>query len=106
MNNPEQPIVSHGSATLIDYRLNLMEKSLSSISDSLRQLANLEQKHAETRDSLNRAFDQIKDLSIRLNTMELEMPTLKLIRGWNIAGVVGILGLVGISIIKLVFLKE
>lgn len=87
---------------LTDYRLTMIEKTLVSISDSLHQLASLEQKHAETRDGLGRAFTQLDNQNNRLRDVELELPTLKLVRGWIIAGVIGVFGVLGISLFKLV----
>ena len=37
----------------------------------------------------------------RLLALELEMPTLKLVRGWIIAGVLSMMGLLGVALFKL-----
>lgn len=87
---------------LTQYRLTMIEKTLQAISDNLTKLASLEQKHIETREALERAFNQLEKHDNRIGKMEIEMPTLKLIRGWVIMGVVGILGLLGVALFKLV----
>lgn len=88
--------------TLTQYRLGMIEKTLEAIRDNLTQLAQLEQKHIETREALSRAFDEIKNHDGRLRSIEGEMPTLKLTRGWVISGVLGVLALLGVAIFKLV----
>lgn len=79
-----------------------VKNAVKSIDQSLRTLASLEVKHEETRNGLNRAFTEIGDHETRMRTMENEMPTLKLVRGWVIAGVVGIMGILGVAILHLV----
>lgn len=90
----------------------MIEKTLQAISENLERLAALEQKHLETREALNRAFDaikvtetEIKTADERVRKIELELPTLKLIRGWVIAGVVGCAGLLGVTVFKLATLS-
>jgi len=94
-----------GSDALTQYRLEMIEKTLQAISDNLERLATLEQKHLETREALNRAFDAIKGVEERTRKIELELPTLKLIRGWVIAGVIGCAGLLGVTVFKLATLS-
>lgn len=86
---------------LTQYRLGMIEKTLEAIRDNLTQLAQLEQKHIETREALGRAFEQINSQDVRLRGMEQEMPTLRLVRGWVISGVIGIMGLLGVTLFKL-----
>lgn len=106
---PTQP--ANGD-TLTQYRLGMIEKTLQAISDNLERLATLEQKHLETREALNRAFDAIKGTETelkkadeRVRKIELELPTLKLVRGWVIAGVVSCAGLLGVTVFKLATLS-
>lgn len=87
---------------LTDYRLNMIEKTLASISDSLRQLTVMEQKYLESRAALERAFAAIEKQDKRLDAIEAELPTLKLTRGWVIAATIGTMGVVGMALIKLV----
>lgn len=89
------------SDQLTQYRLSMIEKTLQAISESLERLATLEQKHLETREALNRAFTQIDIQDGRLRNIETEMPTLTLVRGWVLAGGIGIIGMLGIAIFKL-----
>lgn len=95
--------------TVLEYRVASLEAvvrevkdAVKSIDTSLQTLARLEAKHAETRDGLERAFNEIADHETRVRVIETEMPTTKLIRGWVIAGVVGVLGMMGVAMIKLV----
>lgn len=86
---------------LVDYRLTMIEQTLKAISDNLTQLAALEQKHIETREALARAFTQIGKQDDRLRVIETEMPTLKLVRGWVVAGALGIIGLLGLTVVDI-----
>lgn len=94
---------------VMEYRLSALEGSVGeirqavkSIDASLQVLARLEQRHAETRDGLERAFEELKDHETRVRDIETEMPTTKLIRGWIITAVIGTLGIVGATAMKLV----
>lgn len=87
---------------LTDYRLTMIEKSLASISDSLRQLTVMEQKYLESRAAQDRAFLAISKLEERTRLIENELPTLKLVRAWVVAGIVGTVSVVGLAVIKLV----
>lgn len=89
--------------SLTVYRLEMIEKTLSSMSESVKQLVSLEQKHIETRQAIERAFDELKDHDNRIRDVEKEMPTMKLTRGWMISGVVGVFGIMGIQLFKLMF---
>lgn len=88
---------------LIEYRLSAIEKAVSSISDNMGKLVLLEQKHMETREALARAFKTIEALDVRVKAMEDELPTLKMTRGWVIAGTLGTISVVGIFAFKVIF---
>lgn len=92
---------SHCADALTQYRINMIESTLEAVRENLIKLAQLEQKHLETKESLTRAFDSMNDINARLREIENEMPTLKLVRGWVIAGFIGILSLLGIALFKL-----
>jgi hypothetical protein len=95
----DTPSPEHHDIT--SYRLEMIERTLESLAENIKQLTTLEQKHLETRESLNRSFKAIAAIEERTRAIELEMPTLKMVRGWVLAGMVGILGLLGIAIFKL-----
>jgi len=92
---------SHCTDTLTQYRLNMIESTLKTVSENLVTLAQLEQKHLETKESLARAFNSMSDLNSRMREVEAELPTLKLIRGWVIAGVISIVSMLGVAIFKM-----
>lgn len=96
--------------TVLEFRVSALEGVVSeiklavkSIDQSLQTLARLEERHAETRDGLERAFGEIKDHEDRIRSVESDMPTMRLIRNWIVSGVLGTLGLVGVAVAKLVF---
>lgn len=88
---------------VISYRLIAIEKSVSAISDDMSQLILLEQKHIETREAIARAFKQLELQELRIRAIEEELPTLKLARGWVIAGTLGTVAVVGMALMKLVW---
>lgn len=92
---------------LTNYRLEMIEKTLTAVNENLERLASLEAKHIETREGLGRAFDlidrtntRIDEQNDRMRAVELEMPTLKLVRNWIIAGVMAVMGILGMIILK------
>lgn len=89
------------SDTLTQYRLGMIEQTLKGISETLERLAALEQKHLETREAVGRAFDSLETHDARIRAIESEMPTLKLARGWLLSGMVGIIGLLGVTLFRL-----
>lgn len=103
MQDTTAPLLTAGATPdqLTQYRLTMIEQTLRAISENLERLATLEQKHLETRESVGRAFKSIEKMDERMRHMELEMPTLKLVRKWVIAGILGIVGLLGVTIAKL-----
>lgn len=94
MATTEQP------SDLTNYRLEMIEKTLQAIAESLERLAALEAKHVETREAISRVFVALDKHETRIHHVEVEMPTLKLTRGWIISAVVGIFGIITILIAK------
>lgn len=90
---------------LTNYRLEMIEKTLQAIAESLDRLATLEAQHSQTRETLGRFFSAIDKYDERMVRIEREMPTLKLIRGWVIGGVVSLIGMVALMIAKLFVLN-
>lgn len=92
---------SNCTDALTQYRIDMIEQTLDAVRENLIKLAALEQKHLETKESLSRAFNSMQDMNDRLRSVEAEMPTLKLVRGWVIAAILGILSLLGVALFKL-----
>lgn len=97
------------SHAVLDMRVTNLEKvvervsqAVESIDDSLKVLTRLDVKHDESNKGLDRAFINIKDHETRIHGLELEMPTMKLVRGWVITGSIALVGLVGLTVIKMV----
>lgn len=94
---------------LVDYRVEQLETAVGQIRDaiqsidkSLQVLAVADMQHAQTREGLGKVLRQIEGLGKRLQTVEMELPTMRLIRHWVITGVVGVLGSVGAAALALV----
>lgn len=79
-----------------------IKQAVRSIDTSLQTLARLEVHHAETRDSITRAFAEINDHETRMRVLEEDAPTMRMIRTWVLAGVVGVVAMVGTAIVGLV----
>lgn len=103
MNEPHAgtQVPPGGVSDLTQYRLTMIEQTLRVMSENLERLAKLEQKHSETRDAVTRAFTTIERIDERVRHIELEMPTLKLVRKWVIAGIVGTMSLLAMTLVKL-----
>lgn len=84
-----------GDQLLLDYRLTQLEKAVTKLVEQNTQLIAIEQRHLETREALDRAFKSIKDVDGRVRTIETEMPTLRLVRGWVIAGMLAVIAASG-----------
>jgi hypothetical protein len=101
--------MSDDHPAVIDYRVGLVERAvqdiglaLTAIKESLQTLAVLETRHAETRESLARAFRTIEDMDDRISVIEHGLPLLNLTSKWVRGGVIAIVGLVGVAVIKFV----
>lgn len=105
---------------VLNQRVNSLEDDCTDIKDtvksidkSLSALVKLEAHHSSTREGLDRAFRSlasldktattaIKAIEERVRVIELELETLKMVRGWIIAGVIGVAGLAGTAVFKLI----
>lgn len=96
---------------MIEYRIDTLEATVSristaveSIDKSLQILATLETKHAETREGLSRCFKVMEenhgDHETRIRVIESEIPTMRLVRNWVIAGVIGLSVLAGTMVFE------
>jgi chromosome segregation ATPase len=93
---------------VLEYRVATLEgavveikSAVKSIDSSLQTLAKLEVHHTETRDSMARAFMELTDHETRVRAIEAEMPTMKMIRNWVVAGVVGVVSMMGAALVTL-----
>ena len=92
-----------------DRRLTAVENAVQDIRDAVGQIAEamtkiarLEERHAETRDALARAFSQIHalredtdDHKVRFAVLEGQIEPLKEARKWVVSGVMAVVSLVG-----------
>lgn len=87
---------------VLERDMNQMQGALVSISDSLSRLVALEERHAETRESVGRAFKQVGEIDDRLGEIEKIMPGLIESRSWLLVGMGLLLTVVIGSIMGLV----
>jgi chromosome segregation ATPase len=87
-------------------RMGSIENTMNKLADAMVQVARLEVQMAGTGQSLNRAFDSIEKMSESLSThshimderikkLEESAPVAKLVNGWVLAWIAGVVGLVG-----------
>ena len=112
MSDTEIQVLNHRVTTVE----GLLESAISEIRDGIKEiaantgkLAILGQRHAETRDGLGRAFDAIskcelgcKNKEDRIRTIEIEMPGLREVRRWVVAGILSGVGLVLVAVVAVV----
>jgi chromosome segregation ATPase len=101
----------HGEKGQLESRVEFLEKTVHEVRDavksidgSLKELVRLEVAHAETRNGLERAFLEINDHESRLRKIEEDMPTMRMTRGWVITAVIGIVGILGLAVAKMVLI--
>ncbi len=107
-------------ASMTEYRLTAAERAIAQLSeatskivDVLAALSRLEERHVETRDALSRAFNEVSEVkrevsSIRIQVERLngEVVPLKESRQWMVAGLLGVVALVGAAVIGLVLIQR
>ena len=79
-----------------------IEAAIERISQAIVDMVRLDQKHTETSNAVSRAFTQIEKLEDRVTKVEQGLTVPKLISGWVIAGVLGVVAINGAAIIYLV----
>ena len=102
MPDPQAHAVLDVRVTNLERVVERVSTAVESIDESLKTLTRLDVKHEETNKSVDRAFAVIKDHETRIRLVENEMPTMKMVRGWVIAGAIALVGLVAVSIANMV----
>ncbi len=87
-------------------RFERFERAVESIDNSLKTLTRLEIHNSETQEAIKRAFNSIADHETRLRPIEADLPTLRLVRGWVIGGVIGVCSLLGVAVLSLVVVNN
>lgn len=70
--------------------------------DSLEKLVRLEERHAESREALGRAFSEIEKHDIAIHEIKIAIPPLVEMRKWLASGMISVVGLVFLSLIAFV----
>lgn len=87
-------------------RFERFERAVESIDNSLKKLTKLEIHNSETQEAIKRAFQSIADHEMRLRPIEADLPTMRLVRGWVIGGVIGVCSLLGVAVVSLVVVNN
>ena len=89
----------------IEQRQDKFEVAMDSIARSLQSLVVLEERHSQTRESLERAFLAIKATDIKIESMEVKVPSWDRSAHLVDLAMIGVCTIVGISLIGLVVVK-
>lgn len=94
-----------------ELRITAIERALEKIADSMAMLARLEERHTETREALSRAFKETgearrdtADIRLAIESLKGQIAPLQESRRWMIAGMLGVVSLVGVAVIGLVLI--
>ena len=79
-----------------------LKEAIFQIRDALQSLVRLEEQHMETKAALTRVFVQCEKIETRMVEIEKVIPGLVELRRWVVAGMLGTLSVVGVSLIGLV----
>lgn len=101
-NTHPTPPAPHTSDPLTAYRLAMLEDTMRQVADTLTKMASMDQRILDAQASQTAMRDEWcgkdADKERRLRAIEVEMPTLKLIRGWVISGVIACASLLGLTL--------
>lgn len=104
-------MITSAEAKLLEMQLGFIREntaetraSLNSIADKLQVLPAMQQAQVNIQMELQRGTQLMADHEKRLQTVERDMPGLKELRRWVIAGVVAGVGMVGTALFKLVII--
>lgn len=86
---------AEGNHRLLTYRVDQLEKAVWEIRDATRAIEKCLQ-------ALSRVPSGFDSLENRVQAVEMELPTLKLVRNWVIGGVVAVASTVGAAVVALV----
>lgn len=76
------------------------------ISQGLEKIARLEERHENHARALERAFNSLTSMEGRLKTLEVQEPINKMVSKWVIAGVLGVVAILGVQIVGLAFMSK
>lgn len=95
---------------IVEARLAALEQSnvriegaIVKMTEAMERLARMEERATEQRDALARAFKTLDKHDSRIGVLEKDIGPVKELRGWAVAGILGLLGLCGTSLASLIF---
>lgn len=81
-----------------------LKDSLKDISAALTKLVQLDERQEHSKVSMQRLESKIDKLESKVSAIEKDLPETKLVTGWVLKGVLGVLAILGAAVIKLVIL--
>jgi uncharacterized protein YydD (DUF2326 family) len=80
-----------------------IKKAMVQLSDVMKNFAVCEERHAQTKETLGRAFNLIDSNSRRIKDMEEELPLRKLATNWIFKAMLAVLALLAMAVIGTLF---
>lgn len=95
------------NSSVLEYRVTSLEAvvgevrtAVKSIDNSLQSLTRIEMLHTETRDEIARMATEMDQIQSRLRDVELDLPTLRMVRHWVIAAVLGVISMAFVTLVS------
>lgn len=111
--DPRRPLDDTGGLKVLTYRVGELEEALKasvgemrdackSIDRSLQGFSSLQSQYGDMRAAVKKTWADIDKVVVRLHAVEMELPTLRLVRSWVIGGVLSVVGTLAAAVVALV----
>lgn len=87
---------------MLEQSVGEIRDAVKSINEAMHALIRLEERHAETREALGRAFLGIERNTKDIASIREELPLLRQVQKWVIGGITGAASVVSIALIAMV----
>ena len=85
----------------VETSMDELKRAVAQVAEAINKLVLIEERSLETRRSIDRAFETLKDHEQRLRDVEEQMPLLVETRRWVVLGVLAGLSMMGVGLAKL-----
>lgn len=85
----------------VETSMDELKRAVAQVAEAINKLVVIEERSLETRRTIDRAFETLKDHEQRLRDVEEQMPLLVETRRWVVLGVLSGLSMIGVGLAKL-----
>ena len=85
----------------VETSIDELKRAVAQVAEAINKLVVIEERSLETRRTIDRAFETLKDHEQRLRDVEEQMPLLVETRRWVVLGVLAGLSMMGVGLAKL-----